>query len=77
MSPVRNILDPLKNAAVIVVYVILLGLIMAGGWFALHAFFNPSGIFLALYVILFILCGGLIGASIWVLIKLTTGITQK
>lgn len=77
MSPVRNILDPLKNAAVIVVYVILLGLIMAGGWYGLQTFFDPTGIFLALYVILFILGGGLLGAWLWVLIKLPTGITRK
>lgn len=77
MSPVQNILDPVKNVAVIVVYMILLGLVMAAGWFLLNSLFRPTGIFLAFYIILFILGGGLMGAWLWVLIKLPTGISNK
>jgi hypothetical protein len=77
MSPNRNLIDPIKNASVIVVYVLLLGVVYATGWWLLHGTALFTGILLTAYTIVFILGGGLLGAWLWVLIKLPSGLAEK
>ncbi len=77
MSPNRNLIDPVKNASVVVVYVLLLGFVYAGGWWLMNGKEFFTGMFLIAYTIFFILAGGLLGAWLWVLIKLPSGLTAK
>lgn len=77
MLPNRNLIDPLKNTSVIVVYVLLVGLVYVCGWWLLRETLFFSGILFTAYTIFFILGGGLLGAWLWVLIKLPSGLAEK
>ena len=77
MSPNRNLIDPIKNTSVIVVYVLLLAVVYAAGWWLLHGTAFFSGVVITAYTIVFILGGGLLGAWLWVLIKLPGGLAEK
>lgn len=61
----------------IVVYILLLGLVYASGWWLLNGTEFFTGILITGYTIFFILGGGLLGAWLWVLIKLPAGLTEK
>ena len=72
----RNLLNSLQNISLVVVYLFIIGLVFIGGWYLLNTLFIIPGGFLALYVIIFLLCGGLLGAWLWVLIKLPAGLAK-
>jgi hypothetical protein len=55
----------------------LLGFVYAGGWWLMNGMAFFSGMFLTAYTIFFILGGGLLGAWLWVLIKLPSGLAAK
>ena len=77
MSQNRNILVWLQSISMIVVYIFFIGLLFVGGWYLLNSLFNLPGVFIALYIIVFLLAGGLLGAWIWVLIKLPQGLNKS
>lgn len=68
--------EPLKNTAVMVVFVLLLGVLYAGGWLGFESLFGMPVIFVVVYTLVFILGGGLLGAWLWVFIKLPTGMAE-
>jgi len=72
----RNILGTLQNISLVVVYLFIIGLVLIGGWYLLNTLFLIPGGFLALYVIIFLLGGSLLGAWLWVLIKLPSGLAK-
>lgn len=72
----RNIISTLQNISLVVVYLFIIGLVFIGGWYLLNTLFLIPGGFLALYVIIFLLGGGLLGAWLWVLIKLPSGLAR-
>ncbi len=76
MSGNSNFLSILQSFSMVVVYLFSIGFIFVGGWFLLNSIFVLPGGFLALYVIIFLLGGGLLGAWLWVLIKLPSGIAR-
>ncbi len=77
MSQNRNILGVLQSISMIVVYIFVVGVLFVGGWYLLNSLFDLPGVFLALYIIVFLLAGGLLGAWIWVLIKLPRNLNKS
>jgi hypothetical protein len=77
MKKQRNVLGYLQAVALITMYLFACGLLFLGGWYLINLLFPGPGAFMALYVIIFLLAGALIGAWLWVLIKLPQGLAKS
>jgi hypothetical protein len=71
-----NIRYVLYNIAIVVLYLLVLGLIFAGGWYLLFLQCEIPVIYSIPYTVVFILAGGLFGAWLWVFIRLPFGLAQ-
>ena len=76
MANNSNFLSILQSNSMVVAYLFFIGIIFVGGWFLLNSIFVLPGGFLALYVITFLLGGGLLAAWLWVFIKLPSGMAR-
>lgn len=76
MAKQKDILGPAQRLALIIVYLFVAAILFLAGWYGLKTAFSPSGIHMALYVILFLLIAALLGAWLWVLIKLPQGLAN-
>ncbi|MCF8366634.1 MAG: hypothetical protein K9H16_12675 [Bacteroidales bacterium] len=76
MQQNKNITVTLQNIAIAGFYLFTIGLILTGMWYFIDKLFQPPGVFFSFYIVLAILGGGMLGAWLWVLIKLPSGIAR-
>ncbi len=76
MTNQKDILTSIQSVALFIAYFIVMLAVFLAGWYGLNLFFIVPGAFIALYVILFLLSGSLLGAWLWVLIKIPQGIAR-
>ena len=77
MKQRKDILATVQGVSLIVAYVFVVSILFLAGWYGLGQVMTEPGALLALYVILFLLAGALIGAWLWVLIKIPQGIARE
>lgn len=77
MKQRKDILATVQGVSLIVAYVFVVSILFMAGWYGLGQVMTEPGALLALYVILFLLAGALIGAWLWVLIKIPQGIVRE
>ena len=77
MKQRKDILATVQGVSLIVAYVFVVSILFMAGWYGLGQIITEPGALLALYVILFLLAGALLGAWLWVLIKIPQGIARE
>ena len=77
MEKRKDILATVQGVSLIVAYVFVVLVLFLAGWYGLGQVMAEPGALLALYVILFLLAGALLGAWLWVLIKIPQGIVRE
>jgi hypothetical protein len=77
MKNKKDVLGSLQSVSLFVAYLFVVLMLFLAGWYGLGFVVAEPGALLALYVILFLLCGGLLGAWLWVLIKIPQGIARE
>jgi len=77
MKNKKDVLGSLQSVSLFMAYIFVVLLLFLAGWYGLGFIVAEPGALLALYVILFLLCGGLLGAWLWVLIKIPQGIARE
>lgn len=77
MKKQRDVLGYLQAVSLITMYLFASCLLFLAGWYLINLLFPGPGAFMALYVILFLLAGALLGAWLWVLIKIPQGLARS
>nr|NQU92409.1 hypothetical protein [Bacteroidota bacterium] len=77
MKRITNFLSPFEHTSLIVLYVLIVLALFISGWYGLGLLFAEPGAFYALYIILFLFAGALLGAYLWVLITLPKGLAVE
>ncbi len=72
----HNFFAPVQRTLFIIVYILVCVLIFMAGWFLIGKIFPDFGGLYALYVILFLLFGAVLGAYLYVLISIPTSLVS-
>ncbi len=70
-------LIPLQGYAFITLYAAIVVLLFVAGWQAMKLVFPRPGLHFALYIIFFVLAAALLGAWLWILIRLPQGMSRR
>jgi hypothetical protein len=73
----KDIIGTVQSVSFIVAYIFVVFSIFLAGWYGLCQVIPEPGALLALYIILFLLAGGLLGAWLWVLVKIPQGLARE
>jgi len=73
----KDVIGTVQSVSFIVAYFFVAFSIFLAGWYGLCQLIDEPGALLALYIILFLLAGGLLGAWLWVLIKIPQGLSRE
>jgi len=77
MTKHKDIIGTVQSVSFLVAYFFVAFSVFLAGWYGLCQLIEEPGALLALYIILFLLAGGLIGAWLWVLIKIPQGLARE
>ena len=73
----KDVIGTVQSVSFIVAYFFVAFSVCFAGWYGLCQIIEEPGALLALYIILFLLAGGLLGAWLWVLIKIPQGLSRE
>jgi len=77
MGQNKDVIGTVQNASFFIAYFFVVLSVFLAGWYGLCQLIREPGAILALYIILFLLAGGLLGAWLWVLIKIPQHVAKE